>query len=196
MFARVATAISWLPVGVLLSDTLATIHITRSDDMHPHLKRNTPCLIRRTTRPDRLSAGDVVAVHLPDGSATVLRRLVALPGSSVIPRGSRTSVYVPYGFVWVEPDTTSATPCPPPDSHITADGRIPIALITGRASHILPSCTRVSRAVPNPRAFPPHIAPPHELSELPVAPISASPTSPSSSPPTSSTMPTSSRQTR
>lgn len=132
---RILSALSWAPVGVLISDTIATIHVVRTDSLTPAIQPNTPVLVTRA-RASSLARGD--AVLLAHGAAC---RLSALPGDRVRDAAGRMRV-VPSGFVWVMGRGSEG------------EGRVPVAMVVGKIARRLPTGERVERvAVDN--VFPP-----------------------------------------
>ncbi|CAG9461876.1 unnamed protein product [Pedinophyceae sp. YPF-701] len=79
-----------------------------------------------------LQRGDVVLLHPPDsGKTDIIKRIVALEGDWVSVPGGRDPVKVPPGHCWVEGD-----------NHVRSDdsrafGPVPVALVLGRATHVL-----------------------------------------------------------
>lgn len=141
----VQTILSWAPVGILLSDTVGSLHYTSTSEMSPAVPVNSVCVIWRNKRTFSLTHGQAVAVKNADGSKTVIRRIVGLGGDYVKPRNSNRLMYVQPGFVWLEAD------CPHEETE--CEGDIPIAAIIGRVSHLLPSGHTIA-IEPSERAFP------------------------------------------
>lgn len=147
MLRRVAWAvISWLPVGVVFSDNVATLHHVSDSEMAPAVAPNTLCLVRRSKRPSALVHGQVVAVRSVDGSRTMLRRVIGLGGDYVQPRDTTDDLtFVPPGFAWLEADH--------PQTDTESEGTVAIAIVVGRVTRVLPSGHAIA-IIPSERAFP------------------------------------------
>lgn len=74
-----------------------------------------------------LSVGDVVVIHHPDRKGTVCKRVLGLPGDSILPHSGRL-VVVPDGHLWLEGDN------PGNSSDSRQYGPVPLSLLVGRAS--------------------------------------------------------------
>lgn len=161
MLRRIATALSWAPVALIVSDHVVSVHRARNSDMEPAVPSNALCVVRRTAVPRALSHGQVVAVVTADGSRNVLRRVVALPGDYVRPVQASASgrmTFVPPGFVWLEADEVAANV--PGDSTV---GKVPVACVMGHVTRTLPS-GKLVEVCPTDRAFP---SPNHQLYTVP-----------------------------
>lgn len=141
----VQTILTWVPVGILISDKVGTLHRTSTSEMSPAVPANSVCVIWRSKRTFSLTHGLAVAVKNAEGSKTVVRRIVGLGGDYVRPRNNNKLVFVPPGFVWLEAD------CPQEETE--CEGETPIAAVIGRVSHILPSGHTIA-IEPSERAFP------------------------------------------
>lgn len=157
VLSRILTTLSWAPVAVVVSDFVGTVHWTTTDDMDPAVGANRLCVVRRCRRLSTLRHGEVLALATPDGSHTVLRRLVGLPGDYVRSRNTRADhspanhmPFVPPGFIWVETDNDVSKLSSP---HILSDTPVPVAMIRGRVTHVLPSFQSIT-VEPSDRAFP------------------------------------------
>lgn len=177
--SRLATYLSWVPVAVVVYDRVGTVHCVRDVDMQPAVGRNTLCVLRRV-RPSSLAHGEVVAVMTADGSRTVLRRLVALPGDYVVPRrAARSASPLPSGSggggdgidaggegvvgIGGEMEKKAQGRYVPPgfvwvetdvyQSDALCEGKVPLGVIRGRVTRILPSLQTIPN-LPSDRAFP------------------------------------------
>eukprot|EP00171_Calliarthron_tuberculosum_P015703 IDg15703t1 len=94
-------------------------------------------------------------LSLRAGGRSVLRRVIATGGDSVVPRdGAELLTVVPYGFVWLECDncTDTSQHC---DSNY--EGPLPIALINGTVAIVLPDA-RAPPRLPCDRVYPRYYA--------------------------------------
>lgn len=142
---RAISALTWLPVAAVVSQTLVTIHPVRNSLMAPSLPADSYTLVSRSTQPHNLTRGEVVLVSDPCANGSHARRLVALPGDYVThgPAASEKVAIVPNGFVWLEPDRREDGVEAQVDSWTY--GAYPVALITGRVTRLLPSGRLVER---------------------------------------------------
>lgn len=164
--SRLCKYLQWLPVAILFSDTVATVHLAPDSNMDPQVARNTLCLVRRTKRPSAITHGHVVLVNAPhSASQKHLRRVIGVGGDYVRPSASHEPTqkhlaFVPPGFLWVEPDSASSNTA----RSQYCNGLVPFALVAGRVTHILPSGRSVP-IIPSDRAYPSSnrqlYAPPH-----------------------------------
>lgn len=136
--AKLAYFLSWVPVGLVFADCVAFPSRVPSGD-----KANADALpvgswvlvsrLRRGAVPER---GDMVRMKSPIEPAAMYRRVVALDGDYVRPRGQAESdsrlVVVPAGSMWVEA-TTPADPETTPDSNCF--GPVSFGLVQGRVSY-------------------------------------------------------------
>lgn len=152
---RVGAVLTWVPVGVLISDTVCTLQRMDSEAMSPTIPKGGVAVVSRSVRPSNLMRGDVVAFTAPDKHTRLLRRVLALPGDCVtkVDRIGRhpSVIVVPNGFVWLEGDAGrryfdryDSNRC----------GPLPVSLITGKAVMTLPSGNAITR-IHSPRVIPP-----------------------------------------
>ncbi|KAF4533806.1 Peptidase S26A signal peptidase I [Lasiodiplodia theobromae] len=96
----------------------------------------------RLVPPQLLRRGDIISFRAPNRPEQVsIKRLVALPGDTVITRGRYPfkKVVVPYNHVWVEGDNWRRTV----DSNDF--GPLPMGLINGRAEYVVLPLSRMGK---------------------------------------------------
>lgn len=136
----------WAPVAVLLSDTVATLHVTpaapspSSSDI-AEIPGRSLCLVRRLVLPgvSSFGHGHVVLVQPPrPGARPVARRVVAL-GGDLVQRDYSEDQYIPYGFVYLEsdPDPSASSFSSSSDHDQVCTGNVPRASIVGKVTHVL-----------------------------------------------------------
>lgn len=122
MMRRLWSFLTYAPIGIVVHDNVATVHLETSDEMAPAVPRNTICVLTRDANASRIRRGEIVGVLRPDGRMT-LRRVVALPGDYV--RELSTMVVVPRGFVWLQSDGRERI------AH-DSTGKTAVAMVVGR----------------------------------------------------------------
>ncbi len=127
---RVLSTLSWVPPMLVISDHVVTLAPVRDDCMAPALPYGGVAVISRLFM-HSWCRGDVVAVTPPSGATRlVTRRVLALPGDQIVPRGGAEHLLtVPMGYVWLEGDTPAST----------CEGLHAVSLLTGRVVASIPT---------------------------------------------------------
>ncbi|KAL1621242.1 hypothetical protein SLS54_005738 [Diplodia seriata] len=124
---------------LFVRDSVLEVHGVTGQSMAPTLSplyhetgKKDFLFFNRLAAPQLLRRGDIISFWAPHKPEQIsVKRVVALPGDSVITRGRYPfkKVLVPYNHVWVEGDNWRDTV----DSNDF--GPIPMGLITGRAEY-------------------------------------------------------------
>lgn len=153
---------SWTPVVIMFSDTIASVHVSSTEEMSPQVPPNSLCLVRPISHrkhSSTLDHGHVVLVKPPHPtSKPVVRRVIALAGDYVQPQNHTKLEYVPPGFAWLEADRCISTAHHEQHEYnleynLQCHGKVPVALIVGRVTNVLPSATPLT-ILPSTRVFP------------------------------------------
>eukprot|EP00249_Psilotum_nudum_P008649 c21422_g1_i1 orf=268-786(-) len=138
-------------LGVTVSDKVGTVTFmdgpsmeptlnSGSDDTFKFLKKDILWVETFFTPAYNFSRGDVVVLRSPEEpNEWLVKRLIALQGDWINVPGSYEILQVPKGRCWVEGDNGKQSL----DSKTF--GPIPLALVKGRATHILWPPSRIGR---------------------------------------------------
>jgi Signal peptidase, peptidase S26 len=155
---RLLYTLSWAPVGLVVCDFIAfPTRVPNTDVANADvLPGGTWAVVSRRKRDSVPERGDMVSMKSPVECETLYRRVVALAGDYVRPRGQPESdsrlVVVPTGSMWVEATT-------PMDDKTTQDsndfGPVSLGLVNGRVAYSSRSGVMATECVPSSRIIVP-----------------------------------------
>lgn len=157
-FNKLLFALSWAPVGLVIADFVAfPLRVPSSDEANTEsLPGGTWAIVSRLKSNSVPERGDMILMKSPIERAVLYRRVVALGGDYVRPRGQPESnsrlVVVPLGTMWIEATTPGLRESTPDSNDF---GPVSLGLIQGRVAYTSNSGFMTPCRVPSSRIMVP-----------------------------------------